>query len=238
MHKRVIAIAIVCGLVLQRPEPVRAGAFATEFTQVLNHGQLVMEYIRQGQQLATQIDQYKDQLRNVKNLPSQVFGSITADLNSLAGIVQGGQALAYSLAGLDAKFRTVFTGYGTNPNAYYPNYKKWASTTLDTTLSTLKAVGLQGSQLQSEQSVLNQLRSMAQSSDGRMQALQVMGQIAEQQTQQLMKLRQILLVDLQSKQAYQAAVIQQQASEHAATEQFFKHNPASGDGRVFRPGVN
>ena len=71
-----------------------------------------------------------------------------------------------------------------------------------------------------------------------MQALQVMGQIVEQQVQQLMKLRQILLVDLQSKQAYQAAIIQQQASEHAATEQFFKHNPASGDGRVFRPGVN
>lgn len=238
MRRSVIVTAVIYSLVLQRPEPAQAGAFATEFTQILNHAQLVMEYIRQGQQLATQIDQYKDQIRNVKNLPSQVFGSIAADLNSLATVVQGGQALAYSLAGLDAKFRAVFTGYGTNSNAYYPNYKKWAATTLDTTLSTLKAVGLQGSQLQTEQTILNRLRSMAESSDGRMQALQVMGQIAEQQTQQLMKLRQIMLADLQSKQAYQAAVIQQQAAEHAATEQFFKHNPASGDGRVFRPGVN
>src|SRR4051794_2783001 len=198
MRKGVIAI-VVCGLILQTPEPVHAGAFATEFTQILNHGQLVMEYIRQGEQLATQIDQYKDQLRNVKNLPTQVFGSIAADLNSLASIVQGGQALAYSLAGLDAKFKTVFTGYTTSPNAYYPNYRKWATTTLDTTLSTLKAVGLQGSQLQNEQVILNKLRSMAESTDGRMQALQVMGQIAEQQVQQLMKLRQILLADLQSK---------------------------------------
>src|SRR3954467_6588853 len=100
-----LATAIVA-VALHGPDQAMAGAFATEFTQILNHGQLVMEYIRQGEQLATQIDQYKDQLRNVKNLPTQVFGSIAADLNSLASIVQGGQALAYSLSGLDAKFKT------------------------------------------------------------------------------------------------------------------------------------
>jgi type IV secretion system protein TrbJ len=237
MRKSLVAASLACAIVAQAPEPARAGAFATEFTQILNHGQLVMEYIRQGQQLANELDMYADQLRNVKTLPMQVFGSIMADLNSLATIVQGGQALAYSLAGLDTKFKSVFTGYGTMPNTYYPNYKKWATASLDTTLGTLKAVGLQGQQLQSEQTVLNKLRAMAQSSDGRMEALQVMGQIAEQQTQQLMKLRQIMLTDLQSKQAYQAAIIQQQAAEHAATEQFFKHNPASGDGRIFRPGI-
>ncbi len=237
MRSKLVAAALVSAITVQTPKQARAGAFATEFTQVLNHGQLVMEYIRQGQQLANELDMYADQLRNVKTLPAQVFGSIVGDLNSLAAIVQGGQALAYSLANLDVKFRSVFTGYGTTPNAYYPNYKKWATASLDTTLGTLKAIGLQGQQLQSEQTVLNKLRSMAQSSDGRMQALQVMGQIAEQQTQQLMKLRQIMLTDLQSKQAYQAAIIQQQAAEHAATEQFFKHNPASGDGRIFRPGI-
>jgi len=238
MRSKLIAATLMSAIAVQTPEQANAGAFATEFTQVLNHGQLVMEYIRQGQQLANELDMYADQLRNVKTLPAQVFGSIMGDLSSLAAIVQGGQALAYSLAGLDARFRSVFTGYGTTPNAYYPNYKKWATASLDTTLGTLKAAGLQGQQLQNEQTVLNQLRAMAQSSDGRMQALQVMGQIAEQQTQQLMKLRQIMLTDLQSKQAYQAAVIQQQAAEHAATEQFFKHNPASGDGRIFRPGIH
>ena len=238
MRKSVTLIAGMLVAVVPGPERAQAGAFATEFTQILNHGQLVMEYIRQGQQLATQIDQYADQIRNVKTLPAQVFGAIKADINSLASIVQGGQALAYSLANLDAKFKSIYTGYGTSPGAYYPNYKKWSMTSLDTTLSSLKAVGLQGKQLENEQVVLDKLRAMAQSSDGRMQALQLMGQVAEQQVQQMMKLRQIMLVDLQSKQAYQAAVIQQQAAEHAATEQFFKRNPASGDGRVFRPGVN
>ena len=48
-----------------------------------------------------------------------------------------------------------------------------------------------------------------------------MTDIAEQQTQQLMKLRQIMLADLSSKQAYQAALLQQDAANKAATEQFF-----------------
>ena len=49
-----------------------------------------------------------------------------------------------------------------------------------------------------------------------------MGDIAEQQTEQLMKLRQIMLADLSSKQAYQAAQIQKDAATTAATEQFFR----------------
>src|SRR5579875_2403945 len=99
-----------------------------------------------------------------------------------------------------------------------PIYRTWSQTSLDTTLGALRAAGLQSQQLQSEQTVLNALRGMAQSADGRMQALQVSNQIAEQQVEQLMKLRELMLADLSSKQAYQAAQVQQQAATEAATE--------------------
>jgi len=69
-----------------------------------------------------------------------------------------------------------------------------------------------------------------------MQALQVMGQINEQQVQQLMKLRELMMADMSSKQAYQATVIQQQAAEEAAAERFFKWTPATADGQTFQPG--
>jgi type IV secretion system protein TrbJ len=100
----------------------------------------------------------------------------------------------------------------------------------------LRAAGLQSQQMQSEQSVLDSLRGMAQSSDGRMQALQVLGQISEHQVQQLMKLREIMLADLSSKQAFQATVIQQQAAQEAATERFFNWSPGTPDGLTFQPG--
>src|SRR3954464_7013032 len=238
MRNGIIATLTICTLLLQQPPRARAGAFATEFTQLLNHGQMVMSYIRQGTQLSNELSMYSEQIRNGLALPSHFYGTLDTDLTALSSIVQGGQALAYSLANLDTQFRNTFTGYGTSPNRYFANYKGWATTALDTLQGTLRAAGLQGSQLASEQAVLNTLRSQAQSPNGTVRAIQVMSDIAEQQTEQLMKLRQIMLADLSSKQAYQAALIQQDAAGKAATEQFFKGSGVSSDGRTFRPGTH
>ena len=56
MRKRLGVGIVMLVLLVDRPNQAEAGAFATEFTQVLNHGQLVMEYIRQGEQLAKAIE--------------------------------------------------------------------------------------------------------------------------------------------------------------------------------------
>ena len=236
MRKLVIALLTLGCVIIQSPEPARGGAFATEITQLLNHAQLIMSYLRQGQQLVNELNMYSDMLRNVKNIPNQRFGPIQADLSALAQIVQGGRALAYSLGNLDQQFRITFPGYRTTPTAYYVNYKNWSQASLDTTLGTLRAAGLQGQQLQSEQTIINSLETMSQSADGRMQALNVMGQIAEQQVQQMMKLRELMLADMSSKQAYQAATIQQQSANEAATEWFFSAGPVSNSGVTYWPG--
>ena len=175
-----------------------------------------------------------DMAKNTATIPSHVFGPITSEIAQLASIVQGGRALAYSMANLDAEFRTRFRGWGYNSRTWFLDYRNWSQTSLDTTLNTLRAAGLQGQQLQSEQAVLNRLRAMAESSDGRMRALQVANQIAEQQVQQIMKLRQLMLADLQSKQAFQAAQIQRQAASEAASEKFFTFGGRSGDGRGYQ----
>jgi P-type conjugative transfer protein TrbJ len=236
MCKCMTATVAFCALLLQGAAEVKAGAFATEFTQLLNHGQMVMSYIRQGTQLSNELSMYAEQIRNGIALPSHFYGNINTDLAALSAIVQGGRALAYSMANLDVQFRTTFTGYGTSPNSYYANYKGWATTALDSLRGTLRAAGLQGSQLASEQAVLTALRTQAQSPNGTVRAIQVMSDIAEEQTEQMMKLRQIMLADLSSKQAYQAAQIQKEATSTAATEQFFTSSSTTGDNRAFGAG--
>ena len=236
MRRRVIVLTMLFALTVDSPPPAEAGAFATEFTQLLNHAQLVLQYIQQGQQLANELNMYADMLRNSRQLGRQTFGAISADISALARIVQGGQALAYSLGNLDQLFRTTYPGYGTVPNTYYLQYRDWSQTSLDTTLGALRAAGLQGQQIQSEQAIESELQSMAQSSDGRMEALQVLADINDQQVQQLMKLREIMLADMSSKQAYQATVIQQQAAGEAATEWFFTTGPVTSDGKTYLPG--
>ena len=227
--KKVLACTVAVSLLfLGVPMPINAGVVAgvaTEWTQILNHVQLVMNYIRMGVQLQIQMQQLSEQLKQGKGLPRQIFGSIQQDLGQLAQIVQGGQALAYSMGNLDAQFRNTFPGYSSRTSGYFNDYKKWSQTSLDTTLSTLRAAGLQGQQLNNAQAVLAKLRTMSMSAGGQMEAAQVGNQIAEQQVEQLMALRQLMLVDLQSKQAYQAEQIQKEQADKAALEQVFGTQP-------------
>ena len=209
------------------------GGVATEWTQLLNHVQLIMSYIRQGIQLQTQLQQYTEQLKQGRIAPQQIFGSIQQDLGQLAQIVQGGQALAYSMGNLDAQFRSTFPGYGSRTSGYFNDYKKWSQTSLDTTLSTLRAVGLQGKQLNNAQAVLAQLRTMSLAAGGQMEAVEVGNQIAEQQVEQLMALRQLMLTDLQSKQAYQAEQIQKEQADKAALDQVFGTQPLVTDQKKY-----
>ena len=237
MRKQVIALLMVFAISANVPQRAEANTVATEITQISNHAQLVLAYIRQGLQLESEIAMLANMIRNTKNLSPQRFGQIQGDVNALAQIVQGGQALAYSLGNLDQLFRKTYPGYGRNPTVYYMNYQKWSQTTLDTTLGALRAAGLQGQQLQSEQAVINSLESMSQSADGQMQALNVLGQINDQQVQQLMKLRELMMADMSSKQAYQAAIIQQQAANEAAAQWFFTGGPVTSDGKTYLPGL-
>jgi P-type conjugative transfer protein TrbJ len=223
--KKTIAFTVVVSLLfLGVPAPTNAGVVAgvaTEWTQIMNHVQLVMNYIRMGVQLQIQMQQLSEELKQGKGLPKQIFGTVQQDLGQLAQIVQGGQALAYSMGNLDAQFRNTFPGYGSRTTGYFNDYKKWSQTSLDTTMNSLRAVGLQGQQLNNAQAVLAKLRAMSMDAGGQMQAVQVGNQIAEQQVEQLMALRQLMLVDLESKQAYQAEQIQREQAAAAAGQQVF-----------------
>ena len=235
LSRRAVLLAAGAVSLTIRP-PAKAGViggFATEWTQLANNLQLVNSYIRQGEQLRQQILMVLDMAKHTAQVPFQTFGPIMTDIADLHSIVQNGRALAYSMANLDSEFRTRFRGWGYNANAWYTQYRDWSQTSLDTTLGALKAAGLQGQQLTSEQAVLEQLREMAEGSDGRLKALQVANQISEQQVQQLMKLRQLILADLQSKQAFQAAQIQKQAGAEAAEERLFQRGGIGADPRRY-----
>jgi len=121
--RRGVIVFVLLGLSVQSPQRVEAGAFATEVTQLLNHAQLILQYVRQGTQLANELNMYADMIKNSRMLSPHTFGAIINDINALAGIVQGGRALAYSLGNLDQLFRTTFPGYGYNAGDYYLQYR-------------------------------------------------------------------------------------------------------------------
>src|ERR1700712_1233958 len=140
MRKSLIVIAglFVMAEFGSTPPSVQAAVplpFSTEFTQLLNYGQLLSVNLTAASQLANQIQQLQHSVRNLTALPSQLFGPIQADINALGAVVQGGMSLAYSMANLDSQFTNRFKGFaGFTPSNYYTRYQSWSQTALDTSL--------------------------------------------------------------------------------------------------------
>lgn len=197
------------------PTSAIAGAVtgnATEWTQLLNNSELVglvgqsaeqiQNQVTQITQLAEQIQNqmriYENMLQNTAKLPAQVWGQVEGDLGKLQGIVSQGQGIAFSMGNIDDVLKQRFQSYAdfkTNlPEGqdFSGAWQSWSDTNRDTIAGTLKAANLTAEQFSSEEGTMHQLRSMSESADGQMKALQVGHQIATQQVAQTQKLRGLL----------------------------------------------
>lgn len=195
--------------------PVRAGGVtgqATEWTQLLNNGELValvgksteqinnqMTQIAQlAEQIQNQIRMYENMLQNTAQLPFHVWSQVENDLNRLRSLVAQGEGIAFSMSNADDVLRQRFQSYSefktglADGQSFSSSYEEWSTTNRDTIAGTLKAAGLTAEQFSSEEATMSSLRSMSESSDGQMKALQVGHQIAAEQVGQVQKLRGLI----------------------------------------------
>ncbi|MBY5816398.1 P-type conjugative transfer protein TrbJ [Rhizobium leguminosarum] len=202
------AVALMIGAVTPAHAGTATGA-ATEWTQVLNNGELISLVGKSGEQIQNQITQisqlaeqiqnqlkiYDNMLQNTAQLPSHVWGQVESDLNQLRSIVDQGQGIAFSMGNADDVLQQRFQSYAdlkTNlpSNATFSStYQSWSNTNRDTIASSLKAASLTADQFDSEEDTMSSLRSMSETADGQMKALQVGHEIAAQQVAQMQKLR-------------------------------------------------
>ena len=220
----ITAAGVFC-ISLSVPRRAEASAIiaATEPTQILNNIALLEGYALQGEQYARQFQQLEQQLKDGQLLSVQLFGPLAQDILGLQKIVKGGEAIAYNQANLDQNFTVKFGGFGYAPSTNFPaNYKSWSQTSLDSTQHSLDAANLQATQLNSEAALMAQLNTSSQSASGQMQAIQAASNIASEQVDQLMKLRQLMMADMQSKAAFQASQTQIAASAATDSTSFFQ----------------
>ncbi|MGZ2505195.1 P-type conjugative transfer protein TrbJ [Rhizobium leguminosarum] len=182
---------------------------ATEWTQLANNAQLVdlmkssgiqvdnqlTQISRLAEQIQNQLKIYENMLQNTAQLPDHVWGQVESDLNQLRGIVDQGQSISFSMGNADDVLQQRFQSYAdlkTNlpDNATFSStYQSWSNTNRDTIASSLKAASLTADQFDSEEDTMSSLRSMSETADGQMKALQVGHEIAAQQVAQMQKLR-------------------------------------------------
>ena len=210
----------------------RLRAISGKMLRYGNYVELAGQLEKQVVMVENQLNQLADMAKHGITITDQLFGTVASDITTLRQIVNTGQALSYTLSNMDGTFRLRFPGYSPSTN-YGQSYQTWSQTSLDSTLGALKAASVQNSQFDSDSALLQSLKSQNQSAVGRMQTIEVGNQIAENQAEQLMKLRQLMMADMQSKSAYQSAMVQADATKQANSDQFFGQTQVTSDGVTF-----
>lgn len=226
------------------PLPAYAGGVtgqATEWTQLANNAELVSlvgksaeqvnNQITQISQLAEQIQNqlniYNNLLQNTAQLPNHIWGQVESDLKSLQNIVAQGQGVAFSMGNIDDVLKQRFQSFSEMKSnlpdgaSFSTTYQNWSDTNRDTIAGTLKAANLTADQFSSEESTMSSLRSMSESADGQMKALQVGHQIAAQQVAQMQKLRGLVSQQMTMMGTWFQSEQAQKDLAQARREQFF-----------------
>ncbi len=201
---------------------------ATEATQLLNKLELIKQVENGIQQVKTQMDMYQNMIANSQGVSNPLWSNALDDLQSLNALIQQSKSIAYSAGDLDSQFASRYGTYSDYLSRnmgevdWRAKYGQWSEGMQDNALYTLKAAGLQSDQLANEDVFIQQLQSMSQTAEGRMQALQVGHMLAEQQIRQVQKLRQLMMLQLQMQANYLAAQQDQEAALKAFRQQYYQ----------------
>ncbi len=248
------AIGVALTLSFALPLAAQAGGVtgqATEWTQLANNTELITlvgksaeqvnNQITQINQLAEQIQNqlniYKNMLQNTAQLPNHIWGEVENDLKNLQNVVNQGQGVAFSMGNVDDVLKQRFQSFAEMKSnlpdgaSFSTTYQSWSGTNRDTIAGTLKAANLTTDQFSSEEGTMSSLRSMSETADGQMKALQVGHQIAAQQVAQMQKLRGLVSQQMTMMGTWFQSEQAQKDLAQARREQFF-----SGTERDIRGG--
>ncbi len=250
--KRLISLAMIVALV-SAAAPAQAGGVtgqATEFTQLANNAELVGLVGKSAEQVSNQITQisqlaeqiqnqlkiYENMVQNTAQLPNHIWGDVQGDLSKLQGVVAQGQGVAFSMGNIDDVLKQRFQSFADfksslpDEASFSSTYQNWSDTNRDTISGTLKAANLTADQFSSEESTMSSLRSMSESADGQMKALQVGHEIAAQEVAQMQKLRGLVSQQMTMMGTWYQSEQAQKDLAQARRADFFKATPPSTSG--------
>lgn len=229
---------------------------ATEWTQLANNAELIDLVGKSAQQVENQITQisqlaeqiqnqlriYENLLQNTAQLPDHIWSEVEADLGRLRSVVEQGQGVAFSMGNIDDVLRQRFASFAElkdglpDGGSFSATYQGWSDTNRETVDGTLRAASLTAGQFDSEESTMAELRSMSESSDGQMKALQVGHQIAAEQVAQLQKLRGLFSQQMTMVGTWYRSEQAQKDLAQARRERFFNAPLRDvGGGQEMRP---
>ena len=184
---------------------------------------MIESVINEATMIANQLEQIRVLIQNTTNYPEGIWDrEALPRLLRLGRIIEQEQALAYTLSNVDSLFRERYPGYRPVTD-WAREYDSWTRTTLDTLRGTLNAVRLHGEDFAVEQARIDSLTALSDSAVGRMQAVQTGNMIAAEQVQQLVKLRQLVMAQVNAQNVYMASQTNREAQRAATQSEWIRN---------------
>src|SRR5262245_10061060 len=218
----VLAIVVLIG-------PSGAWAYATIVLDLTNLVQntisalkAIESVINEVQMIANQVKQIENMVQNSRSYSGVWDQEALTRLNRLGQIIEQEQAIAYSMAGMERVFRDRYPGYRPVTD-WAAAYDQWTRTTLDTLRGTLASVRLHADDFAAEQRRIQTLTAMSDNAEGRMQAIQAGNMLAAEQIQQLTKLRQLMMAQINAQNVYMANLANRDAQKASTQQEWIKN---------------
>ncbi|MGH7856480.1 MAG: P-type conjugative transfer protein TrbJ [Candidatus Binatia bacterium] len=228
---RAVTVALMIALAVPPQRSGAAGIPVIDVTNLTQNTITALEVVEAVLQRVTIIQQLFDQLENMtqntENFPAGVWDSQALPrLLELGDIIQQGDAVAYRMADIDGAFRSRWPGY-VPPEDFNASYDLWTRSALDTIRGVLRSTQLQADDFLSEETRLEALQALSDTSVGRMQAIQAGNMIAAEELQQLRKLRQLMMAQSNAQTVYMANETNRQAQETASLRSWLMDGAAT-----------
>lgn len=187
-----------------------------------NHTENLAIALSTAKSVISEAEQVKQGITNLLKYEGS-FVDVAPLIARLQEVLKRGQGLSYSMGNIDQVFKDSFTGYSPTED-WQTEYKAWSEITLDTFKNTLNSLNLQAKDIASDDALIKNLEGLSNSAEGRDQLLQTSNMLASEMNKQMIKLRKLIMAQVNSENVYRAKLENEKAHSEASLAEFFGGN--------------
>jgi type IV secretion system protein TrbJ len=205
---------------------------STTWTQLLQYAKEAQSMATQLQQYQTQLEQYANMVTNTVALPQEIWGTVQSDIMQIQALSNAASLLSGNSGSMISRLQSAsaYANQVGNLGNIAGQFGTW-QLTIGNNLSTMgRTLGLQESQQQNQAAILQALQQHSQSAQGQMQAIQAGNELAGANVAQLAQIQATLTATAQMQASNAAVAADRRATEDAAMLHFATPQPVATTG--------
>ncbi|MCP3963594.1 MAG: hypothetical protein GY719_37640 [bacterium] len=210
---RILPIAL---LILLLALPAQAIIASVPVIDVSNLIQNILQVVHAVTQISHLIDQLETMQRNLERIEDPNWRELGEHFLYLDELAAQGEALTYADEEVFDRYRALLEGFrAMEPGHFEDTYGHWTTVALDTFAATLSSASAQALEYETTQEQLDELREIADSAEGNLEALNASNMLQGHIAQETAKLNQMLAAQMSAQNVYYGVRLNTEANREA-----------------------